>query len=124
MPRLVVGVFPNENNLDPCNEVEIKFEHSNGVVFSNLSIPDVCDACEEQVDGLLWTACVASGPAVEWIEVTISQDADRTTSQRVSLAEHNYCGEDIAYVSATLHEDEPPTFGEILYVSPCNTGSL
>ena len=125
MPRLAIGVLQYDEDLESCENVEIVFEDSEGDIFTNNGDANVCIDCpEEQVVGLLWTACRTCGPAVKWIDVTISQDEDRTTTQRIELAEHNYCGVDIAYALVTLHEDGPPTFGEVMYVSPCETGGL
>ncbi len=129
MPRMVVGILQYDEDLESCENVEIVFEDSEGDILTNNDAgpdePNVCSGpYEEQVAGLLWTACRTCGPAVKWIDVTISQDEDRTTTQRIELAEHNYCGVDIAYVLVTLHEDDPPTFGEVMYISPCETGGL
>ncbi len=70
------------------------------------------------------TSCRSASLDAQYFDITISQDENRTSTKRIELAEHNYCGEDIAYVIATLHEDSPPTFGDTFYVSPCKNRGL
>ncbi|MDJ0767021.1 MAG: hypothetical protein QNJ97_28865 [Myxococcota bacterium] len=131
MPRLAVGIIPYDDS-HSCGDIsEILFKDSEGDIFSNhpSNLDEEASVCgcptrPPYTDGMIWSACSTYGPAVKWSDVTISLDAQRTSTQRIELAEHNYCGEDIAYVLVTLHEDKAPTFGEVMYVSPCETGGL
>lgn len=132
MPRIAVGVVPYDGGVDPYESAIITFQDSEGDIKNNEEDnPDrelLAAACSGETTfnlaeaGLFWTACAHSGPDVEWVDVTIAQDADRVATERVALADHNYCGRNIAYTIVTLHEDGPPTFGEVLYVSPCEQG--
>lgn len=116
-PRVCVEILPFVEEPPVCDQVSITYSHDEW--------SDMDDECgtedSEQWGPLNPTSCYYGS---ESITVTISQDEQRTATRIIELAEHNYCGEDIAYVVVTLHEVEPPTFGETLYVSPCENGGL
>ena len=120
--RMCLNIIPYDDNLEICDLLAIQFVDSEGLVH----IPEGCDLSPWPDDwpSLQIAACSTPGPSVQWIDVTVAQDASRTTTQRIILAEHNYCGREIAYSDVTLHDDGPPTFQETLYVSPCDGGGL
>jgi hypothetical protein len=132
-PRLAVGVVnyqavgagTDEDTGSFDTPFHIVFRSSSGNEYIyNSAEPTGPLACEHHPSGMVWTACSTNGPADEWVDVTVAPDIGEEATARVLLAQHNYCGHDIAYLVANLHEDGLPTFGEVLYVSPCESGPL
>lgn len=130
--RLAVGVVPwsGSDAGGPGDggaterEFRIVFAKSNGDSDEyDSAATNPSPICIHRPTGMIWTSCTGD-PTFEWVDVTVAPYEGEEATLRVELAEHNYCGHDIAYVVATLHDDGPPTFTEVLYVSPCENGSL
>lgn len=120
-PQVCVEVIPYTSDIPVCDQISIEY-FWNGVV-----IPEQ-DCGRDGIPGDMSrqrnpTACSEFGNNDPFVEVTVTH-GDQAATQRIELAEYNRCGEDIAYVYVTLHEDGPPTFGEVAYISPCMERSL
>ncbi len=118
MERACVEVIPFEREPSVCEQIVISY-----IVKDSTFIETNCGHYDNAEWGRLNPVSCFDGVGSEFT-LTVNQNDHNYASIEIPAAEFNYCGRDIAYVYVMLHEDGPPTFSEIFYVSPCETSSL
>lgn len=108
-PRLVVG------QLSGNTAVRIVAE------FDEDGVSDGGGVCVGRLDPTRYTcsASFPSGPANTSAVVRLELDGMQLGETTVELAEHNYCGREIAYVEFSL-TDAGVEWSDVIYVSPCD----
>lgn len=117
--RICVEVIPFEREPSICEQVVISYTQ-NDETHTEID----CGHYDSAEWGRLNPISCAGGGQEGEITLSIVQDENRNASTKVLLADHNYCGRDIAYVYVMLNEDGPPSFEETVYVSPCEMSTL
>ncbi len=119
-PRICVEIIPFKSEPHFCEQVVISYTEQHGTF-----VEELCGSYDTSEWGKLNpSSCMINAPGTESVTITVFQDEYISASTEVVLAEHNYCGKDIAYVYVILNEDGPPSFSETIYVSPYDKTGL
>ena len=117
-PRICIEIIPYSSEQDVCDQVDIVYS----IQGDDENYPEEqCGSTifyEITTDHFRPTSCFYGSA-----EVTVTHNG-YSASELIEDNKFNYCGRDIAYVVVTLHEDGPPTFGDPVYVSPCEKRGL